>query len=326
MLSSRKIQEKILKLSKYKGLPAAEYEALYWKLRRKNDQSILGSLSLRTRQRLHPVFLAIYKLLNRLHGIRVIVSGEKLPENGPLIFAPTHVGKYDVEAIGEAVQKHFYLLSGDFENLQGGPEQAFLNLNGVFYFRETDAEDRKAVAKKMIQHLCDGGNMLYFPEGAWNFSPNLPVQPLFPGIIRVAKEANAYIVPIGVEQYGKRFVIRIGCPMNSKDYPDIDSSLETLRDQMATLKWSIWNEEQCAKREELHPDLWEHYIDDRLAEWPGFSREHIAGLVYRPKGITDPLEAFTFMNNLIPNRENAFLFDKRLVGVPIPTGINLPST
>ena len=305
-----------MKLSKYKGLPAAEYEALYWKFRRKNDQSILGGLSLRTRQRLHPVFLAAYKLLNRLHGIRVIVCGENIPENGPLIFAPTHVGKYDVEAIGEAVQKHFYLLSGDFENLQGGPEQAFLNLNGVLYFQEKNPADRKAVTKKMIEHLRSGGNLLYYPEGAWNFSPNLPVQPLFPGIIRIAKEGNARIVPIGAEQYGKRFMVRVGSSMDPDDYPDNDSALEALRDQMATLKWSIWDAEECALREELPPDLWEHYIDDRLAEWPGFSREHIAGLVYRPKGITGPAEAFAFMDKLIPCRENAFLFSKRRSGLP----------
>ena len=241
-----------MKLSDCQHLPKEEYDALYWKLREKNDRSVFGQLSLSTRQKMHLIFLAAYRVINRINGIRVIVSGESIPSEGPFIFAATHVGKYDVEAIGEAIRSHFYLLSGDFENLQGGMEQIFLNLNGVFYFRETDAADRKSVVQKMIQHLCDGGNMLYYPEGAWNFSPNLPVQPLFPGIIRVAKEGNARIVPIGAEQYGKRFVIRVGDPMNPNDYPDIDSALEALRDQMATLKWFIWDAEPCAQRRELH--------------------------------------------------------------------------
>ena len=305
-----------MKLSDCQHLPKEEYDALYWKLREKNDRSVFGQLSLSTRQKMHLIFLAAYRVINRINGIRVIVSGESIPSEGPFIFAATHVGKYDVEAIGEAIRSHFYLLSGDFENLQGGMEQIFLNLNGVFYFRETDAADRKSVVQKMIQHLRDGGNMLYYPEGAWNFSPNLPVQPLFPGIIRVAKEGNARIVPIGAEQYGKRFVIRVGDPMNPNDYPDIDSALEALRDQMATLKWFIWDAEPCAQRRELHPDLWEHYIDDRLTEWPGFSREHIAGLVYRPRNITKPLAAFAFMDKLIPCRENAFLFNKQSSGFP----------
>ena len=304
----------IMKLSNYRYLPPDQYDALYWKLREKNDNSLLGGLSLQTRQWLHPIFLMAYRIMNRLNGLKVEVSGEAIPNGEPLIFAATHVGKFDVEAIGEAVRSHFYLLSGDFENLQGGVEQVFLNLNGVLYFKETDQADRKAVVQKMIRHLRDGGNMLYYPEGAWNFSPNLPVRLLFPGIVRIAQETNARVVPIGAEQYGKRFVIRTGVPMNVHDYPGTDSTLQALRDQLATLKWSIWESESPVRREDIHPDMWEQYIDERLAEWPGFSREHIAGLVYRPKGITDPAKAFAFMEQLIPSRENAFLFDKRLTG------------
>ena len=33
---------------------------------------------------------------------------------------------------------------------------------------------------------------------------------------------------------------------------------------------------------------------------------------YRPKGITNPKEAFAFMEHLVPNRNNAFLFNKRV--------------
>ncbi len=303
-----------MKLSNYRYLPQDQYDVLYMRLREKNDKSLLGRLSLRTRQRLHPLFLMAYRIMNRLTGLKVEVSGEMIPDRGPLIFAATHVGKYDVEAIGEAVRSHFYLLSGDFENLQGGIEQVFLNINGVLYFKETDTADRKAVVQKMIRHLRDGGNVLYYPEGAWNLSPNLPVQPLFPGIIRICKKANASIVPIGIEQYGKRSVIHIGAPMSIHDYPDTDSALRALRDSMASLKWSIWSLSQPISRRELNSDDWERYIDERLSEWPGFNREHIAKLVYRPNGITDPAEAFRHLDMLSPSRENAFLFDKRLIG------------
>lgn len=315
-----------LKLSNYKKLPPEEYEALYWELRRKNDQSVLGGLSLRTRQRLHPAFLVAYRLMNRLHGIRVHVSGEALPADGPLIFAPTHVGKFDVEAIGEAIQAHFYLLSGDFENLQGGAEQLFLNLNGVLYFRETDPDDRKAIAEIMVAHLRAGGNLLYYPEGAWNLSPNLPVLPLFPGILRVARESGAKIIPIGAEQYQKRFEVRIGKPVDVSDFSDAGEALAQLRDTMATLKWEIWESEDSGRHAELDGSEWSEYIKERLSEWPGFTEAHIERLIYKPRSVTEPEEAFAFMDRLIPCRENAFLFNKRLTGCDVRVGGNLPST
>lgn len=52
-------------------------------------------------------------------------------EKRPIIFAVTHVGKFDIEVISEAVKDHYYLLSRDFEHLQGLPDARFLALNGV---------------------------------------------------------------------------------------------------------------------------------------------------------------------------------------------------
>jgi len=33
---------------------------------------------------------------------------------------------------------------------------------------------------------------------------------------------------------------------------------------------------------------------------------------YRPKGITNPKEAFAFMDDIVPNKNNLFLFRKHL--------------
>ena len=39
--------------------------------------------------------------------------------NRPIIFAPNHVRKQDIEIIMEAVPEHMILLSGDYENVHG---------------------------------------------------------------------------------------------------------------------------------------------------------------------------------------------------------------
>ena len=61
-----------------------------------------------------------------------------------MIFAVTHVGKFDIEVVSEAIRDHYYLLSGDFEHLQGLIDARFLALNGVIYFNETVKEDRRS--------------------------------------------------------------------------------------------------------------------------------------------------------------------------------------
>lgn len=61
-----------------------------------------------------------------------IICDKRIKSDRPIIFAITHVGKFDIEVVSEAIKDHYYLLSGDYEHLQGSIDAAFLALNGVF--------------------------------------------------------------------------------------------------------------------------------------------------------------------------------------------------
>ncbi len=291
--------EKVLE----KGIPKEEYEVrfdeflkLYYKLRSQEEDRWWSKLSLEQRQRIHSLILGVYKAKNKLSGFSYkILADKRTPTDRPIIFAPTHIGKFDIENISEAIQSHYYLLSGDYEHIQGIIDAPFLGLNGVFYFNEKVKEDRKSVTEKMINHLLNNGNLLYFIEGTWNLTPNLPVLPCYWGIIDIARKTNAIIVPIGVEQYGKQFKINIGENFDVNNY---DSNLEgktlaigDLRDTLATLKWEIWETEHTT-HDLLKDYNWQDYIDTRFSEWPGFNKEYIQDLIYRPKGIITPLDVF----------------------------------
>ena len=155
--------------------------------------------------------MGIYKLKNRLGGFSYeIIKDERMTTERPIIFAITHVGKFDIEVISEAIKEQYYLLSGDYEHIQGIIDAPFLALNGVIYFNEKDKDDRKLVSKKMINHLNDGGNLMYFIEGTWNITPNLPMLPCYWGIVDVARNGKAIIIPVACEQYGKKFKVNIG--------------------------------------------------------------------------------------------------------------------
>ena len=61
---------------------------------------------------------------------------------------------------------------------------------------------------------------MYFPEGTWNLSSNLPMLPCYWGIVDVAKKGNAIIIPVAADQYGKHFKINVGKNIDMNLYGD----------------------------------------------------------------------------------------------------------
>lgn len=315
------LAEEQLKMQEPGLTPAAREQrmeaflSLYYKLRKKEEGRWYSRLSLHQRQMLHPLILQIYRIKNRLGGFtHEILADRRSKTDRPIIFAVTHVGKFDIEIVSEAIQSHYCLLSGDYEHLQGIVEAPFLALNGVIYFNQNVKDDRRSATERMINLLREGGNLMYFPEGAWNLTPNLPMLPCYWGVVDIARQGNAVIVPVAAEQYGKHFKINIGENFDINVYGDgvLEKSraIGDLRDELATLKYEIW-ETAPAKRTELAVDEWEQYIEQRLSEWPYFNLDYIAELIYHPKCITPAADAFAHLDKLMPHKENAFLFRKR---------------
>ncbi len=274
-----------------------EFNKLYYSLRTKDESKIWHTISLEQRKKLHWLILSLYKLKNRIGGFNYeLLNDLREPTDRPIIFAVTHVGKFDIEVVSEAIKDHYYLLSGDYEHIQGIPDEKFLALNGVFYFNEKVKEDRQAVTKKMTDHLKQNGNLMYFIEGTWNMTPELPMLPAYWGIVDIAKAGNAIIVPVACDQYGKTFKVNIGKNFDMNVYgegkEEKSRAITDLRDTLSTLKWEIWESEEPLVRKELNGDEWEKYVEARFKEWPYFNQEYIDGLVYKPKGVVTPEEAF----------------------------------
>ena len=290
---------------------------LYYRLRTKDEGQFWSKLSLEQRQKIHGIILTIYKLKNRLGGFRYnLIKDERTKTNRPIIFAVTHVGKFDIEVVSEAIKDHYYLLSGDYEHIQGIIDAPFIGLNGVIYFNENVKDDRKLASDKMIKHLNEGGNLMYFPEGTWNVTPNLPILPCYWGIVDVAKKGNAIIVPVGADQIDKLFTINIGKNFDMNNYGNTPEektrAINDLRDTLATLKWEIWESYGMKKREDVSVDEWDRYVAARFKEWPYFNEEYIERLIFKPKNVVTHDEVYAPVKKLVPNKNNAFLFDKRL--------------
>lgn len=259
--------------------------------------------------------LEVIKLKNRLEGIRVEVLDDRRGDlEEPVIFAVTHVGKSDVEAVSEAIGSHYTLLSGDFERMQGTINETFLKLNGVVYVCECDKADRRSAVERLTAQLACGSNLMYFPEGTWNLSDHLPMLPCYWGIVQVAQNSGAVVVPVAAEQYGKRFVVNIGEAIHMERFGDDRlSAIKTLRDTMAALKWEIWESQPKVKRGEVRGNEWGLFIEARLREWP-LTLDSVWDAAFRPKSVTPREKAFSHLRILHPSCASAFLFNPRLKG------------
>ena len=247
-----------------------------------SDSSIKG---VEIRKYFHPVLMKILQVKSVLSGLTYEFINDKrlYRENEKsVIYAITHIGKFDYEMLIEACDIFAYPFAGDWELMYATVDDFFLRANGVLWVDTSDKQDRQNSFKFMIKALKQGIPMLIYPEAIWNLTENLPVMKIFPGAVQAAKECNVPIIPIAIEQRGKHFLLNVG---EELVFQDMDESIavQILRDALATLKWEIWEYLPKEKRTEIPNDYHEKFVQERLAECAGFTKELVEGRMFRDK-------------------------------------------
>lgn len=118
-----------------------------------------------------------------------------LPDT-PVIWASNHAFKDDGLASVLAIQRHAYILFGSLPQFFNTIDGVTAWLNGVVMVNRKMKESRHACIGKAVKVMECGADLLMFPEGVWNKSPNRLLLDLWPGIWRIAKETGAPIVPM----------------------------------------------------------------------------------------------------------------------------------
>lgn len=343
-----KIEELLLK---------KEYLADYYRLKREydynNGKSLKGSL---WRDLLHPILIKLVKLnrifvdkqsLTVLNDARTKKNklGDKLKnfitgnKPKPVIYAITHIDKYDFQLVSEVIKNHQYPFAGDPETMYRNFDGFVLGLNGVIYCDTESKTDRLIAKETSIDLLKSGKNLLIYPEGVWNVTSNLLMLPLFPGIIDMAKETGCDIVPVAIERYDKDYIVNIGKEFSVTDKlnqgQNIDEIKTDLRDEMATLKWNIMeslpNKDSLTetyyntKRSELGTYKEEEikFQEERLNEWknpetnnPYYNAPVIKSRTFKEKDkntgyrVDLPEDAFNYMSKVRLHKNNIFMFPK----------------
>ena len=235
------------------------------------------------RRYIHPFLRKILHIRNKLYGITYEIYGCKLPldKKESIIYALTHIGKFDFEVFMDACNVFCYPVAGDWELMYGEIDDYFLRLNGVLYVDTDDKVDRKYTNYAMNKMLLQGISILIYPEGVWNLTECLPMMKIFPGTVRTAQETKVPIIPVAIEQEGKHFCVNIGERFYVNG--DIKSENERLRDTMATLQWNNWEHLSKLQREEISDNYYENFVQSKLAEWPKYNMEIIKKRIYKDR-------------------------------------------
>lgn len=186
-----------------------------------------------------------------------------------------------------------------------------MDLNGTIICHTGSKSDRYIGKETCIQCLNQGGNLLIFPEGAWNVTPNLPIMPLFNGTAEMAIRSGAEIVPVAIERDGRNYTVNIGRNISSDGFSLNQKAdlTQTIRDALATLKWEIWESQQIESRADIPADYGKHFLQEILDQIrdDSYSLEDIEITRFHTKAELERKDVESHLGRLIPCRENAFL-------------------
>jgi lauroyl/myristoyl acyltransferase len=222
------------------------------------------------RKRIHKIMFAIIKMKRvLLHQKLTILHDEREDTDKPIIYACTHIGRYDIEMALESIQDTCFLFLGSPGKLYRSLDGVLVYLFGFIGCDTTEKEDRHIAKELAIRTLKQGGNILIFPEGAWNITENQVVMKLYTGTIEMAIRSGADIVPIAIEQYEKSFYINIGKNISLDKATNLNEKRrlsDDLRDILCTLKWEIWEQFPIVQRSSLPENMGQIFVGRIMSE------------------------------------------------------------
>jgi 1-acyl-sn-glycerol-3-phosphate acyltransferase len=232
-------------------------------------------------------------------------------EDKPIIFACNHSAFPDIPLALRAIKKHCYTLIGK-QNLAFA-DRVFFFLSGAIWVDRKSKENTGFTKECLVEYLKKGKSILWFPEATWNLTDNLLMLPMRWGIIEVAKMADAQIIPMSLEydRKSKKCSVRFGEAIDSQNFLSKEQGIECLRNSLASLRWEAIsnNKENRAKIsvEEQREELFKAVTDYPPLDW-----NYEKSCIYNLPNVVEYREAFEHLENIKPNKNNVFLYNKRL--------------
>lgn len=276
-------------------------------------EKTLSKAGIHLRKIFNPIIRAAvpFKIKTRLR----VLHRAKMPDT-PVIFAATHGFREDIEYSLLTADRHAYILIGSLSQIFRSFDGLTAWASGTILVDRMNKDSRRAAKEKMIHAIRSGASILIFPEGAWNISPNMVMNHLFPGVYDVAKETGAYVAPIATHRDGKYVYSVLGKAFDITKHCRADG-VKILRDKLGSMRWKLIERYSPARRSSLPRGAaaeryWKNYIDSLTNEVEFYDYDVELNTVYVDKSIVHSSEVFAHLNTIQPTMQNAFLFNKRL--------------
>lgn len=305
--------KQILSLIKMLSLPQKECEDYCREKRIERYQKYGGRVRfLRLHRIAHSILLFFLRISASGTGYKLnIIRDDRKQTSCPVIFCPTHIGGLDVEMSFLVIKGPCWMVMSDLREFYKNLSGMMLQMNGLIPFDIPYQEDRIAAKAQMRAVLEQGEDLLLFPEGAYNVSPNGLINHLFAGAVELAITCGAEIVPIVLERHEKTYHCIIGENLvyDGVSYDDRFAQTTVLRDCMATLKWEIIETLPQQKRDHLPDDSDQRFLNEIIESNHDYTYtlDDIIETQFHPKGVVSPEEAFSFLKKIQIKKNSAFL-------------------
>ena len=129
-------------------------------------------------------------------------------------------------------------------------------------------------------------------------------------MIDIARKSGKPIIPVCLESIGHDIIVSFSAPITVGSIDDKQEKLEELSAAFSTMKYEVFEQHCKCTHESVSKEDWDARVARTVNAYPCLDIEYKKSVIR--KAHTTPVEAFAHCSQLVPCRENAFLFRKRL--------------
>ena len=263
---------------------------------------------------------------NHLRGIEGADTGIILPKTS-VIWAGNHRFKDDILAT-VLVARHSYVMIASLPMFFNTVDGVLAFLNGVVLMNRKVKESKTCATRTAIEVLKREADLILFPEGVWNKTPEKLLIDLWPGVYRLAIESGCPVVPVihylrDEHSKEKDNLIHtvIDDPIDMTVFSETQA-LRHLRDVMATWYYLMMERYGQSTHSEVldgydtADDAWDDYLKMHTGAVPYYDVSIETTADYRPKHIARPEDVFrsiSDLRNTDPTNMKAIMYAREVV-------------